>query len=118
MATRVFRFGGAAAHRTHFPLATAEADCSRRVPGVSALDASGRDYRICYVSDASMRQVAALHADLAVAALPRALTNNYLVEVPLEIVLPALPLTSVCIRDDGGELAKATISFVQAGGHA
>jgi len=103
--------GGGAVHRDPLPLATAEVGCAWRAAALTGLDAQGRAYRIAYASDTSMGQLAALRADLAIAALPRSLAGRDLVEVPPEHGLPELPLTLVRVADDGGELAQVAASF-------
>ncbi|MCA0964905.1 LysR family transcriptional regulator [Salipiger bermudensis] len=104
--------GGGAVHRNPLPIATAEIGCAWRVAALAGLDAQRRDYRIAYASDTSMGQLAALRADLAIAALPRSLATRDLVEVPPEHGLPKLPRTLVRIADDGSDLAKAAASLV------
>lgn len=103
--------GGGAVREDPLPLALAEIGCAWRHAALAALEATGRDYRIAYASDTSMGQVAALRADLAIAALPRTLAGRGLVEVPKEHGLPDLPLTRVHLVDDGSSLAKAAVSL-------
>ncbi len=61
-----------------------------------------------------MGQIAALRADLAVAALPLSLSNRDLVEAPSHFDLPQLPLTHIRVADDGSELARAFVALVAA----
>lgn len=106
--------GGRAVRQDPLPLAVAEVRCAWRDAALNALQATGRAYRIAYSSDTSMGQVAALRADLAVAALPRSLADRDLVEAPAQYGLPRLPLTFVRVADDGGELARAFVALVAA----
>ncbi|MET3599788.1 LysR family transcriptional regulator [Martelella mangrovi] len=104
--------GGRAAEREPLPLALAETGCAWRDAAVAALAKSGLSYHAAYSSDTSMGQMAALRADLAIAALPRSLADRDLVEVPGHYGLPDLPLTHIRIADDGSDLALAFSSLV------
>lgn len=111
--------GGRAVHQVPLPLAAADQRCAWRDAALNALETAGQAYRIAYSSDTSMGQVAALRADLAIAALPQSLTDRDLVEVPAHCNLPQLPMTHIRVADDGSELAKAFVSLVAADiGHA
>lgn len=105
--------GGAAAERRPLPLATAEISCAWRDAALAALDRAGTAYDICYVSDTAMGQVAALRADLAVAALPRSLAGPDLAIADPALALPPLPHTTIRIAGDGGALAKAVIDIAR-----
>lgn len=104
--------GGRAVERDPLPLAVAEVGCGWRGAALEALERAGRPYRIAYASDTSMGQVAALRADLAVAALPRSLAGRGLVEIPSDCGLPALPRTHVWFADDGSALAASFAATV------
>lgn len=106
--------GGRAAHQKPLRLAVAEIGCAWRKASLGALDASSKAYQIAYSSDTSMGQVAAVRADLAIAALPQTLAGRDLVEVPPEYGLPALPVTHVRLADDGSKLARAIVELVIA----
>lgn len=106
--------GGRAGQKDPVPLAVAEIGCAWREAALAALDKAGRPYRIAYSSDTSMGQVAAVRADLAVAALPKSLANRDLVDVAAEYDLPKLPMTSIRVADDGSELAKAFVALIQS----
>ncbi|PJI84266.1 DNA-binding transcriptional LysR family regulator [Yoonia maricola] len=106
--------GGRAAQQDPLPLAVAEVKCAWRDAALTALQAAARAYRIAYSSDTSMGQIAALRADLAIAALPVSLADRDLVEAPLHHNLPQLPLTHIRIADDGSALAKAFVALVAA----
>jgi DNA-binding transcriptional LysR family regulator len=104
--------GGRAIERETLPLAVAEIGCAWRDVALDALQTAGRTYRIAYSSDTSMGQVAALRADLAVAALPLSLADRDLVEAPSHFGLPELPLTYVRIAHDGTELARSFFELI------
>ncbi|WP_342777734.1 LysR substrate-binding domain-containing protein [Roseovarius arcticus] len=106
--------GGSAYQQDPLPLAVAEVGCAWRDAALNALQTAGRAYRIAYSSDTSMGQIAALRADLAVAALPLSLSNRDLVEAPSHFDLPQLPLTHIRVADDGSELARAFVALVAA----
>ncbi|WP_240722443.1 LysR family transcriptional regulator [Poseidonocella sp. HB161398] len=105
------RAGGTAAERDPLPLAVAGPGCAWREAALAALDAAGRRYRVAYASDTSMGQLAALRADLAVAALPRSLAGPDLAELPGDCRLPALPETRICAAGDGSPAAAAMIAL-------
>ncbi|KCZ88755.1 LysR family transcriptional regulator [Hyphomonas jannaschiana] len=104
--------GGRAAGQDPLPLAVAEVGCAWREAALHALQKANRAYRVAYSSDTSMGQVAALRADLAVAALPLSLADRDLVEAPAHYNLPPLPLTHIRMADDGTELAKIFAGLV------
>lgn len=106
--------GGRAGQQDPLPLALAEVGCAWRDAALDALQTSGRAYRIAYSSDTSMGQVAALRADLAIAALPQSLADRDLIEAPSHYDLPQLPLTHIRIADDGSELARAFVALIAA----
>lgn len=105
--------GGVAASATPLPLAVAELGCAWRDAALAALEARGIAYRIAYGSDTSTGQVAALRADLAVAALPRSMLGEELVVVPDEIGLPGLPATHVRLAHDDGKLARLVAAMLK-----
>ncbi|TLP42359.1 LysR family transcriptional regulator [Cohaesibacter sp. CAU 1516] len=106
--------GGSAVQQDPLPLAVAEVGCAWRDAALDALHTAGRAYRVAYSSDTSMGQVAAIRADLAVAALPLSLADRDLVEAPSHYDLPHLPLTHIRVTDDGSELARAFVALVAA----
>lgn len=108
--------GGRAHVAQPLPLALSETGCAWRDAAIAALDENRIPYRPAYVSDTSMGQVAALRADLAVAALPLGLAGADLVQVPETANLPKLPHTHVRIATDGSELAEAVANLAQATG--
>jgi len=56
--------------RTPVPIATTDPQCQMRRNGLTALDASGRDYRVAYISPSFLGLQSFVHAGLAVAAIP------------------------------------------------
>lgn len=104
--------GGGAIQQDPIPLAVADVKCAWRDAALNALQTAGRAYRVAYSSDTSMGQVAALRADLAVAALPSSLADRDLVEVPAHYNLPQLPLTNIRVADDDSELARAFVELI------
>lgn len=104
--------GGRAVEQESLPLAVAEVGCAWRDAALNALQTANRAYRVAYSSDTSMGQVAAIRADLAIAALPLSLADRDLVEAPSQYNLPELPHTHIRIADDGCELARAFIALV------
>jgi DNA-binding transcriptional LysR family regulator len=106
--------GGRAVQQDPLPLAVADVGCAWRDAALNALQTAGRAYRIAYSSDTSMGQVAAVRADLAVAALPLSLADRDLVEAPSHYHLPQLPLTQIRVADDGSALARAFVELVAA----
>jgi len=106
--------GGRAVQKGPLPLAVADIGCAWRDAALGALQEAERAYRVAYSSDTSMGQVAAVRADLAVAALPLSLADRDLVEAPSNHGLPDLPLTHVRMANDGSELAKVFSDLVAA----
>ena len=104
--------GGRAIEQDPLPLAVANVGCAWRDAALDALQTADRPYRVAYSSDTSMGQVAALRADLAIAALPLSLTDRDLVEAPAHFGLPQLPMTDIRVADDGSDLAKAFVALI------
>ncbi|MEO9606981.1 MAG: LysR family transcriptional regulator [Sulfitobacter pontiacus] len=107
--------GGRAVHQNPLPLAVAEVRCTWREAALGALHAADRHYRVAYSSDTSMGQVAAVRADLAIAALPISLADRDLSEAPSDMMLPPLPKAFVQVADDGSELAKVCVAVLVEG---
>lgn len=104
--------GGNAVRQDPLPLAVANIGCAWRDAALNALQEADRAYHIAYSSDTSMGQIAALRADLAIAALPQSLADRDLVEVPAEYDFPRLPLTHIRAAHDGSKLATAFVALV------
>lgn len=102
---------GFAVTQTPLPLAVAAQGCAWRQAAIDGLNRIGRDYRVAYASDSSAGQVAALRADLAIAALPHSLIAAGLTVVPESLGLPELPSTRIMLATDGSALAKAFSEF-------
>jgi len=103
---------GCAATRLPLPLAVAEPGCSWRAAALEALDAAGIPYRVAYSSEQCQGQMAAVHADLAVAALPASVVTP-----PLECLdgkFPELKSFQMCLqtRDGIGPAAEALAEHV------
>lgn len=103
---------GRAASRTPLPLAVAEHGCPWRATALAELDKAGIPYRVAYSSEQCQGQIAAVHADLAVAALPASV-----VAPPLERLdgkLPALEGFQMFLqtRDGAGPAAEALAEHV------
>ncbi|MCH4564587.1 LysR family transcriptional regulator [Halomonas sp. EGI 63088] len=109
----LMRDGGRAVEQDPLPLAVAQMGCAWRDAALGALEGVGRSYRVAYSSDTSMGQVAALRADLAVAALPGSLADRDLVEVPEHWGLPPLGRTHIYLADDGSDTAKAFAALIK-----
>jgi DNA-binding transcriptional LysR family regulator len=107
--------GGQSSERTPLPLAIAEAGCAWRETALDALHAADLPYRISYSSDTSMGQIAAVRADLAVAALPISLAGHEMAEVPRARSLPPLPNTHIQVANDGSQLALLCIPIMADG---
>lgn len=67
---------GQAALERPLPIAVAGPGCAWRDAAIAALDDAGLPYRVAYSSDTSMGQMAAVRADLAIAALPKAMIDG------------------------------------------
>lgn len=105
---------GRAARRTPLPLAVADLGCPWRAQALAALDRAGIAYRIAYSSEQCLGQIAAVQADLAVAALPLSV-----VAPPLERLEATLPPVGsfrmfLQIRDGAGPAAETLAEHVAA----
>lgn len=103
---------GRAASRTPLPLAVAEHGCPWRATALAELDKAGIPYRVAYSSEQCQGQIAAIHADLAVAALPASV-----VAPPLERLDGKLPRLQgfqmfLQTRDGAGPAAEALAEHV------
>ncbi|MEO0401103.1 MAG: LysR substrate-binding domain-containing protein [Pseudomonadota bacterium] len=101
----VMKDGGRAVERDPLPLAIAQIECAWRHAALEALEHQNRPIRVAYSSDTSLGQVAALRADLAIAALPISLADDSLCVVPDTYGLPPLPQTFTYLASDNSDLA-------------
>ncbi|MEO0750472.1 MAG: LysR substrate-binding domain-containing protein [Pseudomonadota bacterium] len=90
-------------------LAVASVGCPWRLAALDALKRAGIPYRIAYLSNVSESQLAAVRADLAVAALPLSRVTNCNQSVCVNEDLPELPYTQIVLRTtvNPGENTKA-----------
>lgn len=97
------------------PLALAEHGCWWRRLALQALDEAGVDYRIAYTSANSSGQLAAVKADLAVAAIPESLVSPPLIKIESNDVLPAIGLaeTALLISNDADDVALTLKDFIE-----
>ncbi|MBO0663446.1 LysR family transcriptional regulator [Jiella sp. MQZ9-1] len=107
---------GCAAMHDPLPLAVAEHGCFWRSLALSALQQAGLDYRIAYSSGQCQAQIAAVEADLAVAALPTSVLSPRLVRLDGVGGLPPIGTYRVDMltRDGAGPVAEALAEHVAA----
>ena len=79
-------------------LAVASVGCPWRLAALDALKRAGISYRIAYLSNVSESQLAAIRADLAVAALPLSRITNCTQPICVNEDLPKLPYTQIVLR--------------------
>jgi DNA-binding transcriptional LysR family regulator len=79
-------------------LAVTSVDCPWRLAALDALKRAGIPYRIAYLSNVSESQLAAVRADLAVAALPLSRVTSCNRPVCVNEDLPKLPYTQIVLR--------------------
>ena len=79
-------------------IAVAPIGCPWRDAALDALKRAGIEYRIAYLSNVSESQLAAIRADLAVAALPASRVNNSTQPICANSDLPKLPYTQMVLR--------------------
>ncbi|MCB8836645.1 LysR substrate-binding domain-containing protein [Aurantimonas sp. VKM B-3413] len=106
---------GAAVERDPLPLAVADQGCAWRGAALAGLDAAGIRYRVAYSSENCQAQIAAVEADLAIAALPLSVASNRLVRLDGEgSALPSLGTYRVYMmkREAGGAVADALAAHV------
>ena len=78
--------------------AAAPLGCPWRDVALDALKRAGIEYRIAYLSNVSESQLAAVRADLAVAALPASRVINSTYPIRVNSDLPKLPYTKMVLR--------------------
>ena len=79
-------------------VAVAPSGCPWRDAALNALKRAGIEYRISYLSNVSESQLAAVRADLAVAALPASRVVNSTHPICVSSDLPELPYTRMVLR--------------------
>ncbi|MFM2483557.1 LysR family transcriptional regulator [Celerinatantimonas yamalensis] len=89
---------GRAYQKTPLPLALDSRGCLWRETALAALDETSFNYRVSYSSDQSEGVKAAVMADLAIAALPKSMLRDGLVEVPAVVGLPPLDQYQVILQ--------------------
>lgn len=95
-------------------LAVASVGCPWRLAALDALKRAGIPYQIAYLSNVSESQLAAIRADLAVAALPLSRITNCNQPICVNEDLPKLPYTQIVLRTSvsPSENAKALATQV------
>ncbi|MEW9799747.1 LysR substrate-binding domain-containing protein [Alteromonas sp. CYL-A6] len=106
--------GGEAINKEPLPLALAEKGCNWRDLALKALDTQGRKYRLAYSSENCNGQLAAVRADLAIAAVPDTLVKPPLKKVPESFGLPTIGYaqTSLLVREEASDEVKALSDFM------
>jgi DNA-binding transcriptional LysR family regulator len=96
------------------PLALAEHGCPWRTLALEALDEAGIDYRIAYSSENCAGQLAAVMADLAVAAVPETLVKPPLKKLENTNRLPEIGYaqTSLMLNSSANEVTLALKDFI------
>ncbi|MEM6743850.1 MAG: LysR substrate-binding domain-containing protein [Pseudomonadota bacterium] len=108
--------GGIAHEMDPIPVTVWDRTCAWRKAGLEGLEAQGRPYRIVLESGHLSGQKAAVHADLAVAPIPRSALGGCLVEVPAAAGLPRLSTyeLALAIAEDASEAALAAADHLRA----
>jgi DNA-binding transcriptional LysR family regulator len=90
-------------------VAVAPIGCPWRDAALDALKRAGIEYQVAYLSNVSESQLAAVRADLAVAALPASRISNSTHPICANDDLPTLPYTKMVLRlsDNSGANTKA-----------
>jgi DNA-binding transcriptional LysR family regulator len=105
---------GAAVQNTPLPFAVSEKGCSWRDAALAALDRATIPYRVAYSSDTSAGQLAAVRADLAIAALPKTIAKNDVSLVSSELGLPSIGNVTTFMAHDDSKNAVAFAAHVEA----
>jgi len=108
--------GGCAHLRDPMPVSLWEEGCVWRARALDALSASGRDYRIAYMSAHASGQRAAILSDLAVAPLPKSFIGDGVVALGPEDGLPQLGTYNLVmvVRRDASAPVKAAAEHLRA----
>lgn len=108
--------GGCAHLRDPLPVSLWEEGCVWRARALDALSASGREYRIAYMSAHTSGQRAAIQSDLAIAPLPRSFIGDGVVALGAKDGLPDLGTYNLVmiVRRDAGAAVKAAADHLRA----
>ncbi|MEO0429480.1 MAG: LysR family transcriptional regulator [Pseudomonadota bacterium] len=108
--------GGIAHEMDPIPVTVWDRTCAWRKAGLEGLEAQGRDYRIVLESGHVSGQKAAVHADLAVAPIPRSALGGCIVEVSQDAGLPRLSTYELALvtAEDLPEAAHAAAAHLRA----
>lgn len=108
--------GGCAHMRQPLPVSLWEEGCAWRIRALDALSASGRDYRVAYMSAHTSGQRSAILADLAVAPLPKSFIGEDLVALGPKDGLPELGTYNLVmiVRADASAPVKAAADHIRA----
>ncbi|HCK19065.1 MAG TPA: LysR family transcriptional regulator [Thalassospira sp.] len=108
---------GSAIDKRPLPVSMAEPGCYWRTVALKALDDAGMDYRIAYTSEFCQAQIAAVRADLAIAAVPISVISDDLVHLGPAHGLPEIGEYRMTLakRDGHGPVEDALAEHVVAG---
>ena len=108
---------GSAIDKRPLPVSMAEPGCYWRTVALKALDDAGMDYRIAYTSEFCQAQIAAVRADLAIAAVPISVISDDLVHLGPAHGLPEIGEYRMTLakRDGHGPVEDALAEHVIAG---
>ncbi len=108
----VGRDGGEAARTRPLPLALSAVGCGWRRAALEALEQAGIPHRVAYTSEFYEAHKAAVHADLAVALLPRSRIEPGLVPVRAAEGLPEVGTCRLALRF-GADPSPATVALAE-----
>lgn len=106
----VGRDGGRGFRERPLPLALAAFGCPWRRAALEALERAGIPYRVAYTSEFSEAQKAAIHADLAIAPLPRSIVGPGLMQLRAPEGLPEIGIWRIALRL-GADPSAATLAL-------
>ena len=93
-------------------IAVARIGCPWRIAALDALQVAGISYKIAYLSNVPESQLAAVRADLAVAALPLSRVVRAYEPIHINRDLPKLPFTQIVLRTSTNP--KASVQALEA----
>lgn len=105
---------GEAAHGVPVPIAVSEQGCSWRDAALAALDRAAIPYRVAYSSDTSAGQLAAVRADLAIAALPKTIAGGDVSRLSPELGFPSIGNVTTFMAYEDSDNAAAFAAHVEA----